>query len=153
MRENRLLDIHEQSPLLGRDFIGPERLRPAKDVQELDPWRKVCPLDHLAGANIEPGMVDWALDLASIYQLTHLQGSESVGPMRRNDALRTLALSSALILAFGGTGGASEEDTGDTGKPPSVEAAPPAEAPEEAADETSPPADKPGTEASESEDE
>ena len=73
--------------------------------------------------------------------------------MRRIDALRTLALSSALILALGGTGGASEEDTSDTGEPPSVEAAAPAEAPEEAADETSPPAEKPDTEASEAEEE
>ncbi len=73
--------------------------------------------------------------------------------MRRIDALRTLALSSALILALGGTGGASEEDTGDTGEPPSVEAAPPAEAPEDAADEASAPADEPDTEASESEEE
>ena len=73
--------------------------------------------------------------------------------MRRIDALRTLALSSALILAVGGTAGASEEDTSDTGEPPSVEAAPPAEAPEEAADETSPPAEKPDTEASEAEEE
>ncbi len=98
--------------------------------------------------------------------------------MRRIDALRTLALSSALILAVGGTACASEEDTGDTGEPasveaappaetpeeaanetgdtgesPSVEAAPPAETPEEAADETRPPADKPDTEASEAEEE
>ena len=73
--------------------------------------------------------------------------------MRRIDALRTLALSSALILAVGGTGGANEEDTSDTGEPPSVEASPPAEAPEEAADETSPPADMPDTEASEAEEE
>ncbi len=73
--------------------------------------------------------------------------------MRRIDALRTLALSSALILALGGTGSASEEDTSDTGEPPSVKAAPPAEAPEEAADETSPPAEKPDTEASEAEEE
>ncbi len=73
--------------------------------------------------------------------------------MRRIDALRTLALSSALILALGGTGGASAEDTSDTGEPPSVEASPPAEAPEEAADETSPPAEKPDTEASEEEEE
>ncbi len=49
--------------------------------------------------------------------------------MRRIDALRTLALSSALILALGGTGCASEEDTGDTGELPSVEASPLAEAP------------------------
>ncbi len=98
--------------------------------------------------------------------------------MRRIDALRTLALSSALILAVGGTACASEEDAGDTGEPssveaappaealeeaanemgdtgesPSVEAAPPAEALEEAADETSPAADKPDTEASEAEEE
>ncbi len=73
--------------------------------------------------------------------------------MRRIDALRTLALSSALILALGGTGCASEEDTGATGEPPSAEASPLAEAPEEAADETSPPADKPDTEASEAEEE
>ena len=72
--------------------------------------------------------------------------------MRRIDALRTLALSSALILALGGTGGASAEDTGDTGEPPSVEASPPAEAPEETADETSPPAERP-EEASEAEEE
>ena len=72
--------------------------------------------------------------------------------MRRIDALRTLALSSALILALGGTGGASAEDTGDTGEPPSVEASPPAEAPDETADETSPPAEKP-EEASEAEEE
>ncbi len=72
--------------------------------------------------------------------------------MRRIDALRTLALSSALILALGGTGGASAEDTGDTGEPPSVEASPPAEVPEEMADETSPPAERP-EEASEAEEE
>ena len=72
--------------------------------------------------------------------------------MRRIDALRTLALSSALILALGGTGGASAEDTGDTGEPPSVEASPPAEASEETADETSPPAEK-LEEASEAEEE
>jgi hypothetical protein len=51
--------------------------------------------------------------------------------MRRIDALRTLALTSALILAVGGTAGASEEDTSDTGEPPGVEAAPPAEAAED----------------------
>ncbi len=73
--------------------------------------------------------------------------------MRRIDALRTLALSSALILALGGTVSASEEDTSDTGEPPSVEAAPAADAPEEAADETSPPAEKPDAEASEAEEE
>ncbi len=73
--------------------------------------------------------------------------------MRRIDVLRTLALSSALILALGGTGGASAEDASDTGEPPSVEASPPAEAPEEAADETSPPEEKPDTEASEAEEE
>ena len=73
--------------------------------------------------------------------------------MRRIDALRTLALSSALILALGGTGGASEEDTSDTGEPPSVEASPPDETPEEAADETSPPVEKPETEASGAEEE
>jgi hypothetical protein len=73
--------------------------------------------------------------------------------MRRIDALRTLALTSALILAVGGTAGASEEDTSDTSEPPSVEAAPPVEATEEAADETSPPAEKPDTEASEAEEE
>ncbi len=96
--------------------------------------------------------------------------------MRRIDVLRILALSSALILALGGTGFASEEgdtgeppaveaagpaeapgeaadEMGDTGESPSVEAAPPAEALEEAADETSPAADKPDTEASEAEEE
>jgi hypothetical protein len=73
--------------------------------------------------------------------------------MRRIDALRTLALSSALILAVGGSACVGEEDMGDTGEPPSVEAAPPAEALEEADDETSPAADKPDTEASEAEEE
>ncbi len=68
--------------------------------------------------------------------------------MRCIDALRILALSSALILALGGTGCASEEDTSDTGELPSDEASPPAETPEEEADETSPPAEKPETEAS-----
>ncbi|MBW2362213.1 MAG: hypothetical protein JRG84_15020 [Deltaproteobacteria bacterium] len=62
-------------------------------------------------------------------------------------------MSSVLILALGGTGGASAEDTSDMDKSPSVEAAPPAEASEEAADETSPPAEKPNTEASEAEEE
>ena len=38
-------------------------------------------------------------------------------PMRRIDALWTLVLSSALILALGGTGCASEEDTSDSGEP------------------------------------
>ncbi len=72
--------------------------------------------------------------------------------MRLIDALRTLALSSALILAFGCTDSASEEGTTDTGEPPSIEVSPPAEAPEEAG-ESSPPAEKPDTEASEAEEE
>ncbi len=70
--------------------------------------------------------------------------------MRHIDTLRTLALGSVLILVLGGTGCASAEDASDTGEPSSVEAAPPAEAPE-AADETSSPAEKPDTEASEAE--
>ena len=45
--------------------------------------------------------------------------------MRRIDALRSLALSAALILALGGACGTSEEDTGDTGESPSVEWLPP----------------------------
>ncbi len=57
--------------------------------------------------------------------------------MRRIITVRTLAISTALILALGGIGGASAEDTSDTIEPPSVEASPPAEAPEKAADETS----------------
>ena len=73
--------------------------------------------------------------------------------MRRIVTVRTLALSTALILALGGIGGASAEDTSDTGESPSVEAAPPADAPEEAADETSSPAEKPDTEKSEAEEE
>ena len=73
--------------------------------------------------------------------------------MRRIDLLRTLALSSALILTLGCPGGANEEDTSDTDKPPSVEANPPTDAPAEAADETSSPAEKPETEASEEEEE
>ncbi len=73
--------------------------------------------------------------------------------MRRIDALRSLALSSALILALGGTGGASDEDTSDTGEAPGVEVSSPAETSEEAGDETSPPAETPDTEASEAEEE
>ena len=73
--------------------------------------------------------------------------------MRCIHVLRTLALSSALILALGGIAGAGEEDSSDTGEPSSVEASPSAEAPEEAADDTSPPAEKPDTEASEAEEE
>ncbi len=73
--------------------------------------------------------------------------------MRCIDALRILALSSALILALGGTGCASEEDTSDSGEPPGVEVSPPTETPEEEADETSPPAEKPETEASGAEEE
>ncbi len=37
--------------------------------------------------------------------------------MRRIDALRSLALSSALILSLGGIGCASDEDTSDSGEP------------------------------------
>lgn len=73
--------------------------------------------------------------------------------MRCIDALRILALSSALILALGGTGCASEEDTSDSGEPPGVEGSTPAETPEEEADETSPPAEKPETEESGAEEE
>ena len=40
--------------------------------------------------------------------------------MRRINALRSLALSAALILALGGTCGTSEEDTSDTSEPPGV---------------------------------
>ena len=71
--------------------------------------------------------------------------------MRHIDLLRTLALSSALILALGCIGDASEEDAGDTVEAPSVEAAPPAEASEEATDETTPPKKKSDPEASEAE--
>ncbi len=73
--------------------------------------------------------------------------------MRRIDALRSLALSSALMLALGGTGGANDEDTSDTGEAPGVEVSSPAETSEEAGDETSPPAEKPETEASGAEEE
>ncbi len=73
--------------------------------------------------------------------------------MRRIDALRSLALSSALILALGGTGGASDEDTSDTGEPSGDEVSTPAETPEEETDETSPPAEKPDTGGSEAEEE
>jgi hypothetical protein len=69
------------------------------------------------------------------------------------DALWTLALSSALVLALGGTACASEEDTTDTGESPGVEASPPDEESEEAADETSPDAEESDTEASEAEEE
>jgi len=37
--------------------------------------------------------------------------------MRRIVTVRTLALSTALILALGGIGCASEEDTSDSGEP------------------------------------
>jgi len=45
--------------------------------------------------------------------------------MRRIDALLTLALSTALIFALGGSCGTSEEDASDTGDPPSADAPPP----------------------------
>ncbi len=73
--------------------------------------------------------------------------------MRCINVLRTLALSSALILAIGTTACASDEESDEKGEPATVEASPPAEAPEEAADDTSPPAEKPDTEASEAEEE
>jgi hypothetical protein len=62
--------------------------------------------------------------------------------MRRIVTVRTLALSTALILALGGIGCASAEETSDTGELPSDEAS------EDAADETISPAEKPDTEAS-----
>ncbi len=73
--------------------------------------------------------------------------------MRRIDTLRTLAIGSALILAIGTTACANEEDTSDTGELPNVEVSPPADAPEEAADETSPVAESGDEETSEEEDE
>ena len=73
--------------------------------------------------------------------------------MRRIVTVRTLALSTALILALGGIGGASAEDTSDTDELPSDEASPPAEASEKTADETSSPAEEPDREASEAEEE
>ncbi len=73
--------------------------------------------------------------------------------MQHIDLLRSLALSSALILALGGISTADDEDTSDAVEPPSVEAAPPSEAPEAAADETTPPAEKSDTEASEAQEE
>ncbi len=44
--------------------------------------------------------------------------------MRRIDAFLTVALSAALIFALGGICATHEEDTSDTGDPPSDEAAP-----------------------------
>ena len=73
--------------------------------------------------------------------------------MKRINALRILALSSAMILALGGTGGANEEETSDTGESSGIEVATPDETPEEEADETSPPTEKPETEASGAEEE
>ena len=73
--------------------------------------------------------------------------------MRFIDLTRTLTLGSMLILALGGIGCGSEEDSIDTGELPSAEASPPAEAPEEATDDKSPAAEKPDTEASEEEEE
>ena len=78
--------------------------------------------------------------------------------MRRIDTLRTLAIGSALILAIGTTACANEEDTSDTGELPNVElptveVSPPADAAEEAADETSPVAESGDEETSEEEDE
>jgi hypothetical protein len=72
--------------------------------------------------------------------------------MRCIDVLRTLALSSALVLALGGIGCASAEESSDTGQS-SSEASPSADAAEDAADDTSPPAEKPDAEASEAEEE
>jgi len=69
------------------------------------------------------------------------------------DITRTLTLGSILILGLGGLGCGSEEDRIDTGELASVEASPPAEAPEEATDDKNPAAEKPDTEASEEEDE
>ncbi len=73
--------------------------------------------------------------------------------MRFIDLTRTLTLGSMLILALGGVGCGSEEDRIDTGELPSVEASPPAEAPEEATDDKSPATEKPDPEASEEEEE
>jgi hypothetical protein len=73
--------------------------------------------------------------------------------MRHIDLLRSLILSTAMIFAFGGAGNASEGDMGETDNPPSVEAAPPVEAPEEAADETTPPAETPELEEAEADEE
>jgi len=64
--------------------------------------------------------------------------------MRRIVTVRTLALSTALILALGGVGCAGAEDTSEPSS---------AEASEEAADETSAVAEKPDTEASEADEE
>ena len=71
--------------------------------------------------------------------------------MRRIDVLRTLAMSSALILAISGTACASDEDTGETAEPPGVEAAPPAEPAEEATEETEAPQEQSEEEAAEEE--
>jgi len=73
--------------------------------------------------------------------------------MRFIDITRTLTFGSMLILALGGIGCGSEGDIIDTGELPSVEASPPAEAPEVATDDKSPATEKPDTEASEEEDE
>ena len=67
--------------------------------------------------------------------------------MRRIVTVRTLALSTALILALGGIGGASAEDTSDTGESPSVEASEEEESPSVEAAEAA------DTEASEAEEE
>ncbi len=78
-------------------------------------------------------------------------GSMRRGPVRRIDALRTLAIGSALILAIGTAGCASDEEGDERGEPATVEAAS-TEASEGTADETSPAAEESeGEETSESE--
>ena len=61
--------------------------------------------------------------------------------MRRIDTLRTLAIGSALILAIGTAGCASDEEGEERGEPATVEAAS-TEASECTADETSPAAEE-----------
>ena len=81
-----------------------------------------------------PSFVSGCTDAAGAFEL-YLDRVWSSGEtlrgdnMRRIDALLTLALSAALILALGGICATSEEDTSDTDDPSSDEAAPPSEAP------------------------
>jgi len=89
--------------------------------------------------------------------------------MRSIDVSRTLALSTALMLALGSIGCGSEQNSTATSELPNVEASPadeaaeetpdeaaeeaPDEATEEAPDEESPPVEEPDTEASDTEEE
>ncbi len=70
--------LHLDTHLAGfeGDGVGLQGFLAAHEIQKLDPRREIGPLDHLAGAHVEPGVMERTLNGALVHQFAVLQRPE-----------------------------------------------------------------------------